>query len=229
VPAAIPIIDHAALGKLFREDKVRRGVDDIWSMVGNLFEQAQADLPPHQAMPRRELSFHDHVKLLGYLCLLIAGMPGDIAEIGVWKGKSLCFMSQMCSRQRRIFGIDPMALERQPGELEHYHEKLFPEACLIRGFSELAVERFLAQQPRLALLHIDGGHEGRNVLLDFLLYAPSVVPGGFVVFDDYGDYQYSPEVGPAVDLLRVGGYFAGYQILGSVAGYENSYLLQRRG
>ena len=43
-------------------------------------------------MERTELSFHPYVKLLGYLCLEIDRLPGDIVEIGVWKGKSLAFV-----------------------------------------------------------------------------------------------------------------------------------------
>ncbi|MDE1193805.1 MAG: class I SAM-dependent methyltransferase [Pseudomonas sp.] len=70
------------------------------------------------------------------------------------------------------------------------------------GLSELCAERFYNLSPKVALLHIDGGHAGRNVLLDFLLYSPSVVPGGFIVFDDYGDYLHSPEVGPACHGLQ---------------------------
>lgn len=225
---SIPLVDPVALRNLLGEARVRKTVDDIWDMIGGIFEQAQGNLPAQCAMPRRELSFHDQVKLLGYLCLLIGEVPGDIVEIGVWKGKSLCFMSQICGRKRRVFGIDPMELEKQPEELGCYHEKLFPEAILIRGYSEFSVDRFYADAPRTVLLHIDGGHAGRNVLLDFLLYAPSVVAGGFVVFDDYGDQRYSPEVGPAVDLLRVGGHFNDFHVIGSVSGFENSYLLQRK-
>ncbi|WP_077480814.1 class I SAM-dependent methyltransferase [Rhodanobacter sp. C06] len=226
--SSIPAVDLPGLKNLLGEARVQKGVDDIWGMVGGIFEKAQKELPAQHAMPRRELSFHEHVKLLGYLCLLMGEIPGDIVEIGVWKGKSLCFMSQICGRKRRIFGIDPMELEKQPDELGYYHGKLFPEATLIRGYSELVADRLYAEAPRTVLLHIDGGHAGRNVLLDFLLYAPSVVAGGFVVFDDYGDHRYSPEVGPAVDLLRVGGYFNDFHVLGIVPGYENSYLLQRK-
>lgn len=199
----------------------------IWDLIGEHYAQAQASLPPEHAMARRELSFHDHVRLLGYLVLLLTDVPGDVVEIGVWKGKSLVLMNEICNHERRVIGIDPFVLPRQFEEFSHYKNLLLPDAHILRGFSELCAERFQALSPRVALLHIDGGHEGRNVLLDFLLYAPSVVSGGFVVFDDYRDFTHSPEVGPAVDLLRAGGYFKGFNILGAVNGFENSYLIQR--
>jgi hypothetical protein len=207
--------------------ELNESIAQVWALIGRHFEQAQATLPAEKAMPRRELSFHDHVRLLGYLCALLEGLPGDVVEIGVWKGKSLVLMNEICNHERRVIGIDPFELPNQFEEFSHYKKTLLPDAHVLRGYSELCAERFYALLPKVALLHIDGGHHGRHVLLDFLLYSPSVVPGGFIVFDDYGDFQYSPEVGPAVDLLRAGGYFKGFHVLGSVHGFENSYLLQR--
>lgn len=206
---------------------MRDSVTQVWNLVGEHYVQAQATLPAEAAMERRELSFHDHVRLLGYLCVLLEGVPGDLVEIGVWKGKSLVLMNEISNRQRRVIGMDPFALPKQFEEFDHYRRQFLPDALFIRGFSEFCAEHFYKMAPKVALLHIDGGHTGRNVLLDFLLYSPSVVSGGFVVFDDYGDFQHSPEVGPAVDLLRAGGYFQGFHVLGPVGGFENSYVLQR--
>lgn len=203
-------------------------VTQVWALIGEHFAQAQATLPAEHAMARRELSFHDHVRLLGYLCLLLEGVSGDLVEIGVWKGKSLVLMNETSNRERRIIGLDPFALPNQFEEFDHYRKLLLPNALFIRGYSEFCAEHFYKLAPQVALLHIDGGHSGRNVLLDFLLYSPSVVAGGFIVFDDYGDFQYSPEVGPTVDLLRATGYFNNFHILGCVHGFENSYVLQRK-
>jgi len=206
---------------------LNESIETIWTLIGQHFEQAQAVLPPEQAMQRKELSFHDHVRLLGYLALLLEGVAGDVVEIGVWKGKSLVLMNEVCNGERRVIGIDPLELPNQLEEFSHYHKTLFPQAHILRGYSEMCAERFYALSPQVALLHIDGGHLGRHVLLDFLLYSPSVVQGGFIVFDDYGDYLHSPEVGPAVDLLRATGYFKGFHVLGCVHGFENSYVIQR--
>ncbi|AIB35469.1 class I SAM-dependent methyltransferase [Pseudomonas fluorescens] len=207
--------------------ELTNSIAQVWELIGQHFEQAQANLVPEHAMVRTELSFHEHVRLLGYLSLLIAELPGDVVEIGVWKGKSLMLMNEVCNCERRIIGIDPFELPNQFEEFSHYKELMLPNAEVIRGFSELSAERFYNLAPKVALLHIDGGHTARNVLLDFLLYSPSVVPGGFIVLDDYRDFKHSPEVGPAVDLLRAAGFFQGFNILGSVHGFENSYVLQR--
>ncbi|MFT0531234.1 class I SAM-dependent methyltransferase [Castellaniella hirudinis] len=221
------MINKKQLYDFLETPQLQQMVATVWSLLGDSFRQAQALLPAEQAMARKELSFHDQVRLLAYLCNLLGDLPGDVVEIGVWKGKSLSLMNEVCNRQRRVIGIDPFALDKQFEEFSHYKRLLFPNVMVLRGFSELCAADFYALNPTVALLHIDGGHEGRNVLLDFLLYAPSVVPGGFVVFDDYADAAYSPEVGPAVDLLRAGGYFSQYNVLGSVRGFENSYLIQK--
>ncbi len=224
------MLEIADLRVFFEAPEIKNIIDTTWEQAGEALKQAQTELPEELAMPRRELSFHDHVKSLGYLCWLLEHnkVAGDIIEIGVWKGKSTLFMNEICQHKRRMISIDPMELPNQENELRFYHERLFPQVNLVRGYSELSIERVLAFKPQTVLLHIDGGHEGRHVLVDFLLYAPTVVSGGFIVFDDYRDWQYSPEVGPAVDLLRAGGYFKGFDVIGSLPGFENSYLLQKR-
>lgn len=221
------MITIQALNDFTGNPELTGSVTQVWNLIGQHYEQAQASLPPERAMQHRELSFHDHVRLLGYLALLVDDLPGDLVEIGVWKGKSLMLMNEVCNHERRVIGIDPFVLDNQFEEFSHYHDLLLPDAVVIRGYSELSAERFYNLAPKVALLHIDGGHTRRHVLLDFLLYSPSVVPGGFIVFDDYNDFQHSPEVGPAVDLLRATGFFQGFNVLGSVHGFENSYVLQR--
>jgi cephalosporin hydroxylase len=49
------------------------------------------------------------------------------------------------------------------------------------------------------ILFIDGDHSYQGVINDFLLYEELVKKGGYIVFDDYNDSQYSPEVKIAVN------------------------------
>src|SRR5690606_31430836 len=169
------MITRKELYELLENPQLNEMVATVWDLLGQGFQHAQALLPQDQAMERKELSFHDQVRLLAYLCALIADLPGDIVEIGVWKGKSLSLMNEACNHERRIIGIDPFALPKQYEEFSHYRNLLFQNAVVLRGLSELCAERYYDLSPSVALLHVDGGHEGRNVLLDFLLYSPSVV------------------------------------------------------
>jgi hypothetical protein len=203
-------------------------IDANWIQLDHDFHLIQDQIPDGERMSRSEISFHQDTKLLGYLTLLTINLPGDILEIGVWKGKSLAFMNRLKQNERKVIGIDPVELHLQAAELSYYKNSIYPDGVIIPSYSELAVEKFLQISNQLSLLHIDGGHATRHVILDFLLYEKYVVPGGFVLFDDYRDFDHSPEVGPAVDLLRVGGLFKDYKILGNIPGFESSYLLQKR-
>lgn len=201
-------------------------INRAWSSVTREFIIADNAIRQTH-MVRRELSFHEFVKLLGFVCLVTAETLGDIVEIGVWKGKSLAFMSRLAGPETKVIGIDPCALAGQAAELDHFHRSVFPNCTLIQRYSEAAVEDLSRITRAIKLLHIDGGHQRENVWADFLLYERFVVPGGYIIFDDYTDVEHSPEVGPAVDRLREGGFFDGFEMIGQAPGYEHSFVLRR--
>ncbi|KND59492.1 hypothetical protein BVER_01361c [Candidatus Burkholderia verschuerenii] len=202
-------------------------IDAEWDSVSRDYEAAYAAMPI-KFMERTELSFHPFVKLLGYLCLDVESLSGDVVEIGVWKGKSLAFMKRFAGEETKFIGIDPFELRGQEQEMAYFHQTLLPTSQLIKGYSQFAIATALGFSKQFKILHIDGGHMRAHVWSDFLLYERFVVPGGYIVFDDYGDVQYSPEVGPAVDEIQNAGLFADYDIIGQPPGYENSYVLKKR-
>ena len=63
------------------------------------------------------------------------------------------------------------------------------------------------------VLFIDGDHSSNGVKNDFELYSPMVKNGGYIVFDDYNDYEFSPEVRPMVDHII--STLDGYEIIGT--------------
>jgi cephalosporin hydroxylase len=65
------------------------------------------------------------------------------------------------------------------------------------------------------VLFIDGDHFYDGVILDFEMYSKLVKNGGYIIFDDYNDYQYSPQVKPAVDNI-VSNLKNSYNIIGTV-------------
>ena len=215
------------INKLLSDASISSRVDAEWDNLGVDFELAHSRMPV-KFMARGELSFHDFVKLLAFLCLDTNLISGCIVEIGVWKGKSLALMQRFADPATKVIGIDPCEIDGQPEELAYFHENLFPRCILINTYSQLAVQAVTAVSDKIKVLHIDGGHASANVWMDFLIYEHFVVSGGYIVFDDYDDHEFSPAVRPAVDRLHDLGLFRSYDVIGSVPTYENSYVLRKR-
>ena len=215
---------HSKESSLFDPGRTFR-VNQAWVELTGEFESCAA-LSDCPKMGREELSFHSDVKLLGHLCLEIEPLPGDILEIGVWKGKSLALMLRL-SLNAKIIGIDPFEFDKQFEETNFFRERIFKEAILIKDYAEFGFQQVSEMTSQLKLLHIDGGHEPRNVVLDFLLYSRLIVSGGYIVFDDYGDSQYSPQVRPTVDMLIRNGFTHQFELIGQIKEYPNSYVLKR--
>lgn len=211
---------------LLRNAEFSARVEGTWDTLAREFDSTYAAMPV-KFMERTELTFHPYVKLLGYLALDLRGHPGDIVEIGVWKGRSLALMSRLAGPGTKVIGVDPCAMPGQDRELPYFHGKVFPETDIVVGFSERAVSEVVRRTQTIKLLHIDGGHEAFNVWADFLIYERFVVPGGYIVFDDYEDAVYSPGVKVAVDEMHARGLFAGFEVIGPVRDFENSFLLRR--
>jgi predicted O-methyltransferase YrrM len=67
----------------------------------------------------------------------------------------------------------------------------------------------------LDILFIDGDHDYNGVIEDFLNYSVLVNPGGYIIFDDYLDWVYSPRVKHAVDNIVNNIVGEEYEILGT--------------
>ena len=202
----------------------KMAVETAWARLESEMALAYAKITP--SMERKELSFHNSIKLLGYLCLENFELPGDILEIGVWKGKSLTLMSRLSSASSNIIGVDPCELDGQHQELLSLLQVMSPRSLIIPEYSERAVRQVLAVSRKIKLLHIDGGHLRDQVWSDFIIYSQVIRPGGYIVFDDY-DTKDSPEVGPAIDEMYRLGFFEQFDVLGPVAGFKHSYVLKK--
>jgi len=220
---------------------IKKKVDSEWNLINEEFELVNLEIEKlyskkgllkifskQKIMRRRELSFHDHIKLLGYLALECKDLEGDILEIGVWKGKSLALMDRMSPKSTKIFGIDPCVMTGQEFELREFLNRLVPEAKIIVDFSENAFMSIKDLINKIKILHIDGSHFEKNVWSDFLLYSKFVTSRGYIVFDDYNDHFHSPEVKLAVDGMISKNLFNDFEILGVPEQFRNSFVIQKK-
>jgi hypothetical protein len=121
---------------------------------------------------------------------------GDLAEIGVWKGKSLTLLSLLKSPTEHLYAMDLFCddlLEQSQACLT----KFVPDSqrqniSFVKGNTADYSTAQLRQlfRHKLRLLHIDAGHEYHEVLHTLSLTAPFVEDHGIIVMDDYLDREF---------------------------------------
>lgn len=186
-------------------------------------ESGSLDLAKAVARTMRGRTFHHHYHFLYDVRTLLGPERKVYLEIGVYHGGSLALMLHH-PYDTDLHGVDPLDLPDQ-AELARSNIETFNtrgrSVTLHRGRSQDPVVLRRLEALPVDLLFIDGDHSGATVLRDFEAYAPRVRPGGFILFDDYIDPLYSPEVRPAVDAivedLRTGRRPGDYEILGRLA------------
>ncbi|MFA5173115.1 MAG: class I SAM-dependent methyltransferase [Candidatus Paceibacterota bacterium] len=134
-----------------------------------------------------------------------------IVEIGSWKGKStICLGNGSKDGNKiKIFAIDPHtgSSEHQKafGKIDTFEE--FKENITkagiaefinpVRNTSENAAKDF---NQKIGFIFIDGAHEYNLVRLDFKLWFPKVINGGFLAFHDSWHF-FGPNLATAIPLL----------------------------
>jgi predicted O-methyltransferase YrrM len=167
-------------------------------------------------------TFHHHMHVLYDLRTFLGPSRKVYLEIGVYNGASLALMMQH-PFETEIHGIDPLILD---GQVEHtfsnvkrfnihgrcvaIHQTYSHDPGLLHELKDLSID----------LLFVDGDHQQESVLHDFELYSPLVGSGGFIVFDDYLDFEFSPGVNPAVNRIvqriSAGAVSGRYDVIGTL-------------
>lgn len=141
------------------------------------------------------------------------GIPGDIVECGVWNGGSSAMMAVACRdtyvpRRFWLFdsfeGLPPPTENDDTSERHHYFtgwnkgsiahvEGIFRKLGLpldnvifVKGWFDQTIP--VASVEHIALLHIDADWYESIILVLDQLY-DRVIPGGYVVFDDYNYWK----------------------------------------
>src|SRR6056300_1738942 len=134
-------------------------------------------------------------------------------EIGAYRGNSSALMLSH-PRPTKVIAVDCCNLTHfgrpQSQEIKANIEKI----CGPSGLTNFTLYEGMSSSKSLLdrlrrevgfggvdILFIDGDHSRGGVLSDWVNYRSLVKPGGYIIFDDYSDSVYSPEVKVAVDEI----------------------------
>lgn len=172
------------------------------------------------------LTFHFHYHILSDIASLYnKEQVLNYLEIGCYGGGSASLMLQRPFTN--VVSIDlggPITQEVAEANVSklNVHGNLF---TYVKGNSQNNETKNKVKSliPIVDILFIDGDHSYNGVLNDFNLYNDLVRPGGYIVFDDYLDAKYSPEVRKAVD--KIISTLKGYSIVGTLKNEVDAYSL----
>lgn len=163
-------------------------------------------------------TFHHHYHILYDIANLY---PNDYelnyVEIGCYAGGSACLMLQR--ENTNVVSVDlgnpinPSVVMGNVSRLNK-HGNIYN---YIQGNSHNldTYNKLITYVNEVDILFIDGDHSYNGVIQDFNIYSKLVKSGGYVVFDDYNDYQLSPYVKRAVDDI-VSNLNNLYHIIGTI-------------
>ena len=163
-------------------------------------------------------SFHNHFHIIYDICNLF---DEDITylEIGCYAGASASLVSSH-PNVKNVFSID---LGRPIEKIiaEKNVQKFKNPICQYQYFkgdsNDLSIIKSVHQVVQnVDILLIDGDHRFKGVIHDFNNYSDLVKIGGYILFDDYLDYEYSPEVKPAVDSIVSNLKQTDFEVIGSL-------------
>jgi predicted O-methyltransferase YrrM len=169
-------------------------------------------------------TFHHHFHVLSDIASLHAANQSlTYVEIGCYAGASACLMLQR--PLTKVVSID-IGKPVSPKTPIANAEKLNPhdnDYQYIKGNSQSrwTVRKLKKIIDEIDILFIDGDHSYEGVRKDFLLYHKLVKRDGYIIFDDYKDHEFSPEVKPSVDDI-IAEFAASYEVIGCLENKHNA-------
>lgn len=163
-------------------------------------------------------TFHNHYHILYDICNSI---DGDITylEIGAFAGGSASLVASHLN-VKKVISVDlgqPIN-PSIPIKNVNTFKNANCEYTYIQGNSQdqNTIDKVLNSVDEVDILFIDGDHSKIGAIRDFKNYSSLVKKGGYILFDDYMDSQFSPQVKIAVDELVNNGSFNEFEIIGSL-------------
>lgn len=151
-------------------------------------------------------TFHHHYHILFDIAKYFNESLINYVEIGTYGGGSASLM--MHRPNTNILSIDigrPIPKEKAISNVNgfnsngNFYKYICGDSSSNDTINELKDTLKKLEDMGIDILFIDGDHSYDGVYKDFLNYNSLVKLGGFLVFDDYMDDKYSPQVKTAVD------------------------------
>jgi predicted O-methyltransferase YrrM len=161
-------------------------------------------------------TFHHHYHIL-YDIAKVFENEINYVEIGCYAGGSACLLLQR--PKTNAISIDCGHPISQSVVVNNVKNLNIYNNCYnyIQGYSQQSHVKTelknILKNNLIDILFIDGGHKYDEVIDDFNLYNELVNHNGYIVFDDYNDEKYCPEVKLAVDEII--SKLSDYEIIGT--------------
>jgi cephalosporin hydroxylase len=167
-------------------------------------------------------TMHNHYHIIYDICSSIENHDITYVEIGSYAGGSASLMSSH-PNVKKVISIDighPVDKNVCIRNVQKFkHQECFYEYIQGDSASPITVGKLRSLINEADILFIDGNHTYNYVISDFNNYKDFVKKGGYIIFDDYMDFEYSPEVHPAVNDIVKNLSPNEYEIIGSLV-YE---------
>jgi cephalosporin hydroxylase len=149
----------------------------------------------------------------------LASQSSTYLEIGSYAGGSASLVASN-EKVKNVYSVDlgtPINKEIPIKNVNNFKNKNC-EYLYFQGssFDQNTIDVVKTTVGKVDILFIDGDHSYNGVLNDFKNYSDMVKNGGYIVFDDYMDNIYSPEVNGAVDYIISNLLDNNYEIIGSL-------------
>jgi len=186
-------------------------------------------------------TFHHHFHILYDILSSIEKEQVNYLEIGSYCGAS---GSLVLSHSKKVNAFCLDTFSEAPTEMVKKNFEKFknPESNykLIVGNSrdKETIEETRRLVKNVDLFYIDGDHSFDACMEDFLNYCDLLNYGGYVVFDDYHDVHYSPQVKHAVDYIVSDFLYGKFEVIGAFKNnlkafpsemiYNNQFILRKK-
>jgi len=195
----------------------------------NIFQNTKSnDIVKNICKTMTGTTFHHHYHILYDIRTLLGETNKIYTEIGTYCGGSTSLLLHH-NYNTEINCIDPLhVLPEQKNILNENIKKYNINNYKVNIYEKFSTDiNFLnsltLQNFKTDILFIDGDHSYNGVISDFNNFEQFVNPKGYIIFDDYLDYKWSPDVKKAVDYIVSNLDENKFEIIGSLENIHNSF------